>query len=102
MTSKIFEPTEEETAMSPNPLRATIILVNKSGMEVPAAKNVRPITCKERIRRLKTQYFEFQKVFAFGILDLESLMKQQCFLMINYFPEKSTKVVQLTHYYALC
>lgn len=47
VTSKILEPTEEDTAMSPNPLRATIMLVNKSGIEVPAAKNVKPITCKK-------------------------------------------------------
>lgn len=44
VTSKMLLPTELETAMSPNPLRATITEVIKSGMEVPAAKNVRPIT----------------------------------------------------------
>merc|ERR1712029_769984 len=42
--SNMFDPTEDETAMSPNPLRATITLVIKSGIEVPAAKNVSPIT----------------------------------------------------------
>ena len=40
----MLEPTDEETAMSPNPFRATITLVIKSGIEVPAAKNVSPIT----------------------------------------------------------
>ena len=39
----MFEPTDEETAMSPKPFRATITLVIKSGIEVPAAKNVSPI-----------------------------------------------------------
>lgn len=37
-------PTELETAMSPNPFRATMTLVIRSGMLVPAARNVRPIT----------------------------------------------------------
>ena len=44
VTSKIFEPTDEDTAMSPNPFLATITLVNRSGMEVPAAKKVKPMT----------------------------------------------------------
>lgn len=44
VTSKMLDPTEEDTAMSPNPLRATITLVIRSGIEVPAAKNVRPMT----------------------------------------------------------
>lgn len=39
----MLEPTELETAMSPSPLRATITLVMRSGMEVPAANIVRPI-----------------------------------------------------------
>lgn len=42
--SKIFDPTEEETAISPSPFRATITDVIKSGIDVPAAKNVSPIT----------------------------------------------------------
>lgn len=41
--SKILEPTELDTAISPRPLRATITLVMRSGMEVPAANIVRPI-----------------------------------------------------------
>ncbi len=44
VTSNILLPTEEETAMSPNPFLATITLVIKSGIEVPAAKNVKPMT----------------------------------------------------------
>ena len=40
----MLEPTDEDTAISPNPFRATITLVIKSGIEVPAAKNVNPIT----------------------------------------------------------
>lgn len=42
-------PTEEETAISPNPFLATITLVMRSGIEVPAARNVNPITLKEKI-----------------------------------------------------
>lgn len=37
-------PTELETAMSPNPFRATMTEVMRSGIDVPAAKKVRPIT----------------------------------------------------------
>ena len=44
VTSKMLLPTEEDTAMSPNPFLATITLVIRSGMDVPAARNVRPIT----------------------------------------------------------
>lgn len=52
VTSNILLPTELETAISPNPLRATITDVIKSGIEVPAARNVRPITC-ERTGKLR-------------------------------------------------
>lgn len=45
VTSNILLPTELETAISPNPFLATITDVIRSGMEVPAAKNVKPITC---------------------------------------------------------
>lgn len=44
VTSKILLPTELDTAISPNPFRATMTLVMRSGMLVPAARNVRPIT----------------------------------------------------------
>ena len=54
VTSKMFDPTEDETAISPKPLRATITLVNRSGIDVPAAKKVRPITCKHNRRVLVT------------------------------------------------
>ena len=43
-TSKMLEPIEDETAMSPSPARATMTEVSRSGMDVPAARNVRPIT----------------------------------------------------------
>ena len=42
VTSKMFDPTEDETAISPKPLRATITLVNRSGIDVPAAKKSDP------------------------------------------------------------
>lgn len=35
--------------MSPKPLRATMTEVIKSGIDVPAAKNVSPITCKQKV-----------------------------------------------------
>ena len=44
--SNILLPTELETAMSPNPFLATMTLVMRSGILVPAAKIVRPITWK--------------------------------------------------------
>ena len=40
----MFEPMEEESAMSPWPCLATITLVSRSGTLVPAARKVRPIT----------------------------------------------------------
>lgn len=42
--SKMLEPMDEETAMSPKPRRATAREESASGMEVPAASSVRPIT----------------------------------------------------------
>lgn len=42
--SNMLLPMELDTAMSPKPFLATMTLVIRSGMEVPAAKNVRPIT----------------------------------------------------------
>lgn len=44
VTSKMLLPTEDDTAMSPKPFLATMTLVMRSGMDVPAARNVRPIT----------------------------------------------------------
>lgn len=41
--SNMLLPTELDTAMSPRPLRATITLVIRSGMDVPAAKIVNPM-----------------------------------------------------------
>lgn len=47
--SKMLLPTELDTAMSPRPLRATITLVMRSGMDVPAARMVRPIISSEML-----------------------------------------------------
>ena len=44
VTSKMLEPTDDDTAMSPLPCFATKTLVIKSGTDVPAAKNVKPMT----------------------------------------------------------
>lgn len=45
--SKMLLPTELDTAMSPRPFLATITLVMRSGMEVPAARMVSPIISSE-------------------------------------------------------
>ena len=45
--SKMFEPMLELTAMSPRPCRATITEDIRSGTEVPAARNVYPMTTSE-------------------------------------------------------
>lgn len=45
--SKMLLPTELDTAMSPRPFRATITLVIRSGMEVPAARMVSPMISSE-------------------------------------------------------
>ena len=44
VTSNMLEPTDDDTAMSPLPCFATKTLVIKSGTDVPAAKNVNPMT----------------------------------------------------------
>lgn len=44
VTSKMLEPTDDDTAISPFPCFATKTLVIKSGTDVPAAKKVNPIT----------------------------------------------------------
>lgn len=43
VTSKILDPTEEETAMSPSPFLATRTEVIKSGIDVPADSKVNPM-----------------------------------------------------------
>merc|ERR1719267_453828 len=43
-TSKMLEPIEEDTAISPSPCLATITEDSKSGTEVPAARIVNPMT----------------------------------------------------------
>lgn len=45
--SNMLLPTELDTAMSPRPFRATITLVMRSGMDVPAARIVKPIISSE-------------------------------------------------------
>ena len=44
VTSNMFEPTDDDTAISPFPCFATKTLVIKSGTDVPAAKKVNPMT----------------------------------------------------------
>lgn len=44
VTSNMLLPMELESAMSPNPFLATMTLVMRSGILVPAARNVKPIT----------------------------------------------------------
>ena len=45
VTSNMLLPIELERAISPRPFLATITLVMRSGILVPAARNVNPITC---------------------------------------------------------
>ena len=45
VTSNMLLPMELDRAMSPWPFLATMTLVMRSGILVPAARNVRPITC---------------------------------------------------------
>merc|ERR1719402_1017915 len=47
VTSKMFDPMEDETAISPCPCLATRTDVMRSGTEVPAARIVKPITASE-------------------------------------------------------
>ena len=54
VTSKMLLPTEEETAMSPKPFLATMTEVIRSGMEVPAARKVNPITCRRLFHSVST------------------------------------------------
>merc|ERR1712164_91868 len=46
VTSKMFDPIDDETAISPCPSLATITEVIKSGTDVPAAKHVKPINAE--------------------------------------------------------
>ena len=55
VTSKMLLPTEEETAMSPKPFLATMTEVIRSGMEVPAARKVNPITCRRLFHSVSTR-----------------------------------------------
>ena len=56
--SNILDPTDEDTAISPSPFRATMTEVIKSGIEVPAARNVKPITLKVCLIRTKKTRME--------------------------------------------
>ena len=53
----MLDPTDDETAMSPNPFRATITLVIRSGIDVPAAKKVSPITCANKEKNQWRYYY---------------------------------------------
>ena len=48
VTSKMLLPIELDTAISPSPFLATITLVIRSGILVPAARNVSPMTYKKK------------------------------------------------------
>lgn len=66
--SNMLLPTELETAMSPRPLRATITLVIRSGMDVPAAKMVRPIISSEM--PMVSPTLERKKKYDFTVMDI--------------------------------
>lgn len=67
VTSKMLLPTELETAMSPKPLRATITEVIKSGMDVPAARKVRPITWQRDMQSLINKSHTSEGTYALHI-----------------------------------
>merc|ERR1711924_581337 len=50
-TSKMFEPIDDDTAMSPWPCLATMTEESRSGTLVPAARNVRPMITTGILRR---------------------------------------------------
>lgn len=62
VTSNILLPMELDTAMSPKPFLATKTLVIRSGMLVPAARNVSPITCETK----DTRDFSFAGLYGTG------------------------------------
>lgn len=68
--SNMLLPTELETAMSPRPLRATITLVIRSGMDVPAARIVRPIISSE-MPMVSPTFEEKSKIPLWWILHYE-------------------------------
>ena len=53
VTSNMLLPIELDTAMSPKPFLATRTLVMRSGMLVPAARKVRPMTYKKMYIKIK-------------------------------------------------
>merc|ERR1712038_1193073 len=52
--SKMFDPIEDDTAISPNPCFATMTEESKSGIDVPAARTVRPMITTGMPRKLPT------------------------------------------------
>ena len=54
VTSKRFDPMDDETAMSPWPALATITDVIKSGTEVPAARKVIPMVLCDKPETVQT------------------------------------------------
>lgn len=96
VTSKMLLPTELDTAMSPYPFRATMTLVMRSGMLVPAARNVRPITSGGMAtvspatfahQTIRYEYAAIQKIEPMNVIGK------------NFFPEIKARgcVASVTH-----
>lgn len=96
VTSKMLLPTELDTAISPNPFRATMTLVMRSGILVPAARNVRPIT-SGGIRTVSPTTFAHQTIRyeypAIHTIDPMNVTAK------NFFPEIEIKSSRLQCYY---
>lgn len=90
VTSKILLPTELETAISPKPFLATITLVIRSGILVPAARNVNPITsggiCTVSPTTLAHHTIKYEYAAIQSIDPIKVTTK-------NFFPEKPIKIV---------
>ncbi len=105
--SNMLEPTELETAMSPRPFRATMTLVMRSGMEVPAARIVKPMissvipivspTCG-RMRTIMNHSFHKNPTFIYYDYYSSSTTGNYSDFAIfqNYFSTKSHCLGQIT------
>lgn len=74
--SKMLLPTQLDTAMSPQPLRATITLVMRSGLDIPAA---RIITIGYKMAMVSSIYMRKQ---AFRIENAEELLRTKTNILI--------------------
>lgn len=107
--SNMLDPTELETAMSPRPFRATMTLVMRSGMEVPAARIVKPMissvipivspTCGRNLHKNQPQFpLKFCLKILHSFIMTITLVALQVTIVIfqNYFSTKPHCLGQIT------